>query len=138
MERYNYYNNYNRPVGIRAGYAKCLVIRDGGEGEGLRALFELAQIDQNHDDIPTTFFLARYYSTGGTFNGVFDSRYFKETLERYQRVLVLIEALGDNYALNFMYFSDYEREMDIHLNSLFNVALAQYMIFLSGASVGKV
>ena len=27
VERYNYYNNYTRPVGIRAGYAKCLVIR---------------------------------------------------------------------------------------------------------------
>ena len=84
--------------------------------------------------ISTAYFLASYFSTGGTFNGRFDSRYFKETLERYYRVLALINTIGPNYGIGFRNFSDAEREMQVHLNSLFNVTLAQYSIFLYGVS----
>ena len=133
--RYNLYGDDDRPVGYRAAYAKCLVIRYGGDHErGLWGLSELIQIDENHIHISTAFFLADYFSTGGIFGDYFDSRYFKETLDRYYRVLALIKAIGPNYGIGFRNFSGAEREMQIHLNSLFNVALAQYMIFLYGAS----
>ena len=133
VEYYNRYFNYYWNTDVRAVYAKCLVIRYGGDHEdGAWGISELRKIDQNYLDPQTAYFLADYFSTGGTFNNKLDSRYLKEALDGYSRVLKVINMTGPRYG--FRYFSYAERAMDIHLNSLVKVTLAQYMIFLSSAT----
>ena len=120
-----YYRQDPDDLYTRSLYASCLVIK-GEDNQGLPKLYTLA--DQ-HDHIPSSFFLANYLVSDGKLSAYLTQTNIEEALKYFFRTLALID-LSPNYPGEDLDL--YELDVQAELKSTFFIPMLYFQKYLVG------